>query len=521
MVSFINSRVTRMVFHKLLATILKSKLTKPIYGTLRKKGHISTGYLDDSLLLGKSADACKQNVIDTVSLFDRLGFVVHPDKSVFEPTQVISYLGCEISSLSMTVRVTHERKSKIIAHCEQILYKDKITIRELACLIGQLVASFPGVMHGQMYYRALESTKSFALKKFKGNWEAKIRLPHDSLHEIKWWIHNLPTAYNVLSHGAPSLTITSDASKSGWGAVCNGVRTGGLWTHYEKSQFHINCLELMASFHALKSFAKNQKNVHIQLRLDNTTAMHCINRMGSQKFQSLHTIAKQLWSWCIPKGIWVSGSYIQGCRNKEADEESRKLNIDGEWMLNPLLLKDALQALNFYPKIDLFASRINKQFQQYVSLQPDPDAFAVDAFTINWSRFDFVAFPPFALASRVLQKIQEDCATGIIVVPYWPNQVFYPVLLEMLIAQPVLLSARTNLLQLPSNPNKTHRLYKHLKMLICKVSGDNIKIKEFQKTQSMSSSHRGDMTRERCTQATSENGLNLQLGEINIPLLRL
>ncbi|GFR82946.1 Gag-Pol polyprotein-like Protein [Elysia marginata] len=39
-----------------------TKLTKPIYGTLHSKGHISTGYLDDSLLIGKSFDSCQQNI---------------------------------------------------------------------------------------------------------------------------------------------------------------------------------------------------------------------------------------------------------------------------------------------------------------------------------------------------------------------------------------------------------------------------------------------------------------------------
>ncbi|GFR88452.1 reverse transcriptase [Elysia marginata] len=67
-----------------------TKLTKPNYVTLHSKCHISTGYLDDSLLIGKSFDFCQQNRIDTVTLFDKLGFVVHRDKSVLEPTQIIS-----------------------------------------------------------------------------------------------------------------------------------------------------------------------------------------------------------------------------------------------------------------------------------------------------------------------------------------------------------------------------------------------------------------------------------------------
>ena len=247
----------------------------------------------------------------------------------------------------------------------------------------------------------------------------------------------------------------------------------------------------MASFYALKSFAKDLKNTHIQLRLDNTSALHCINKMGSQKSESLNSVAKQLWCWCIPRGISVSATYIQGCLNEEADSESRNINLDGEWMVHPSLLKEALQLLKFTPNIDLFVSRINKQLDKYVSFKPDPDAFAVDAFSLNWSSYNFVAFPPFAFVSRTLQKIQEDSATGVVVAPYWPNQAFYPVLLKMLTDNPVILTARINFLQLPSAPGPTG--YTNTWMFVCKVSGCNMQIKVFQMKLLTSSCHHGDL----------------------------
>ena len=55
-------------------------------------------------------------------------------------------------------------------------------------------------------------------------------------------------------------------------------------------------------------------------------------------------------------------------------------------MLNPSLLGKALDTLKFRPKIDLFASRLNRQFPTYCSFRPDPEAFSVDAFTIGLIR---------------------------------------------------------------------------------------------------------------------------------------
>ena len=82
--------------------------------------YISTGFLDDSLLVGKSIESCTQNIIDTVTLFDKLGFVVHPDKSILKPALVISYLGFQISSVSMIITLTEDREGKIIAYCLDI-----------------------------------------------------------------------------------------------------------------------------------------------------------------------------------------------------------------------------------------------------------------------------------------------------------------------------------------------------------------------------------------------------------------
>lgn len=59
-----------------------TKLLKPAYSTLRQMGHLSVSYIDDSYLQADTYEQCVQNVIDTVVLFNNLGFTVHPDKSI-------------------------------------------------------------------------------------------------------------------------------------------------------------------------------------------------------------------------------------------------------------------------------------------------------------------------------------------------------------------------------------------------------------------------------------------------------
>ena len=64
-----------------------TKILKPVYATLRRKGHISTAYIDDSCLQGRTKQQCAQNVSDTVRLLDNLGFTVHDKKSILIPTK--------------------------------------------------------------------------------------------------------------------------------------------------------------------------------------------------------------------------------------------------------------------------------------------------------------------------------------------------------------------------------------------------------------------------------------------------
>ena len=65
-------------------------------------------------------------------------------------------------------------------------------------------------------------------------------------------------------------------------------------------------------------------------------------------------------------------------------------------MLTTFSLQDALNELDFTPEIDLFLSRINTQFPKYLPFKPDPSAFAIDLFTLDWSSLMFYAFPPLS-----------------------------------------------------------------------------------------------------------------------------
>ena len=137
--------------------------------------------------------------------------------------------------------------------------------------------------------------------------------------------------------------------------------------------------------------------------------------------QKLNTITKVIWEWCISQNMWLTMARIPGQENIEAGRESHTFRRCTEWCLNKEFFKRLCNRLNVTPNIDLFASRINFQFTPYVAYQADPEAFPIKAFHMSWKPYLFYAFPPFSLITKVLQKIQEERASGLLLAPKWPK----------------------------------------------------------------------------------------------------
>ena len=65
---------------------------------LRKKGHVSVVYVDDSYLHCKTYEQCLQNTTNRINILQKLGFTINPIKSCLKPKQKITFLGFDIDS---------------------------------------------------------------------------------------------------------------------------------------------------------------------------------------------------------------------------------------------------------------------------------------------------------------------------------------------------------------------------------------------------------------------------------------
>ena len=116
-------------------------------------------------------------------LFDRLGFVVHPDKSVLIPTQEITILGFVINSRKMSVKLTPQKEKNLKTLVNQLFSMKNLSIRLLAKVIGTIVTVFPAVKYAPLYYRALENDKIRALEICKGDFDSHHPISDDAKYE--------------------------------------------------------------------------------------------------------------------------------------------------------------------------------------------------------------------------------------------------------------------------------------------------------------------------------------------------
>lgn len=156
--------------------------------------------MDDSFLQGDLYDACLSNVQDTVTLLRDLGFCPNLDTSVVQATHALKHLGFILNSLDMSVSITDCNFRKFLDTANKILQCTIIPFRLVARLVGIMVSFSPGVEYAQ-------------------------------------------TSKRKINHGKVTRELRTDASSNGWGALSEGVSTGGRWSPQE-AQLHINALEL-------------------------------------------------------------------------------------------------------------------------------------------------------------------------------------------------------------------------------------------------------------------------------------
>ncbi|KAL0186202.1 hypothetical protein M9458_017872, partial [Cirrhinus mrigala] len=373
---------------------------------LRLQGIRILNYIDDWLILAQSEMVAVRHRDVVLAHMKELGLRLNAKKSVLSPVQRTTYLGVVWDSTTMQAQLSPARIESILAAVMRVKEGRSLTVKQFQRLLGLMAAASNVIPFGLLYMRPLQwwlKTRGFSPR---GNPLRMIKVTRRCLRALDmwrkpWFLSQGPAL------GAPCrrVTLATDASLTGWGAVMSGHPARGLWSGHQLT-WHINCLEMLAVFQGLKHFLPDLRDRHVLVRTDNTAVVSYINHQGGLRSRPLYKLAHQILVWSQGKLLSLRAVFVPGYLNVGADILSRQGPRPGEWMLHPEVVKQIWRV--FGPaQVDLFATRDNAQCPLWYSLV-HPAPLGLDAMVRTWPRLRLYAFPPIALLPGVLERVRRD-----------------------------------------------------------------------------------------------------------------
>ncbi len=219
-------------------------------------------------------------------------------KSALSPSQRISFLGTVLDSAHMRAVIASEHALAIQKLAATFKSDTARPLKVFQRMLGLMAAASPVLQLGLLRMRPLQ------------RW-LKPRVPHNAWRHGRLHIRVNQACVTALTPWknprwmekgvAMGLVhtrkvVTTDASNTGWGALCEGKPTFGHWSETE-SGFHINCLEMLAVCRACQFFLPDLIGRHVLIRSDNMSVVSYINHQGGVSSKRLFILAERLLEW--------------------------------------------------------------------------------------------------------------------------------------------------------------------------------------------------------------------------------
>ena len=464
---------TCMPFGLTSAPRIFTKVLKSVLVFLRGRGLRISAWFDDMILMADSVSLLLEHLYFARLILRSLGFLINDKKSCLIPSQNILHLGYIWDSASLTLSVPDDKVRILKNLCLKALAAP-VSLRFLQRILGTIESFRIAFPLAALHYRDLQREVATSIGS-GSDWDLKISPSPSSRSDLNWWLNcPIPLLPRSLAPFIPEITVTTDSSNKGWGAFTSlDEEAFGFWSE-DESKRHINVLETMAVVYAFQCFFRNVSHKSILIKSDNSTTVSYINHLGGVRSQAVSEFIKDLYNFCLERNLTIKASFLKGRLNVRADALSRRTR-DHCYSLTPSLFSYFCDQFKLDLVIDLFASRHNNKLPDYFSNGPDPFAKGFDAFTLDWPDSVY-AFPPVMLVGKFLSYFKHfNLNEGLVIVPFWPAQTFFPVLLTLIIKVPIIFSA-TLLEETTMAPRPMSLL------MACPISCHQEKRKEFLRT---------------------------------------
>lgn len=409
-----------------------TRVVKAALLPMREQGIKMIAYLDDICIVAKTEEQAREQGTQVVTHLQKLGFIINQKKTCLVPKQKREFLGLVVDSKEMTLSIPSEKLKKIKREASQILKSETWPMRKLAATIGLMNSVCKAVKIGRLMTRFMYADVRKALLP-ENCWDnRRVKISEETKEELQWWIENLEQF-----NGKPLIAQTyskqlwTDASGTGWGAVCEERVAQGVWSQ-EEMELTSNQRESLAILKGLEVFTEQLRGQVVKIHSDNMTAVSNVGHQGGTHSVAILKLTKKIWEYALKNKIWLTIQHIRGVDNILADQASRGDLDRDEYHLSEQAMQKIREHLG-EPSIDLFASNTNNRCRQFMTR-------AEDAFSISWTNLELpLIHPPIKLIPRILRKLVEDqVPRAILVMPRWGSLPYFPVIEQMKIAQVVL-----------------------------------------------------------------------------------
>ena len=436
-----------------------SRVMAPVSAILHTMGIRMRRYLDDWLVQSASRESLLRDLQTVLDLCHELGIVVNPQKSHLVPSQVVQYLGVVISTQTFMASPSQEHISRLLSTAAKFRSSASPPASLWLSLLGMCSSLAHLVPGGRLRMQSLQLCLHHSWN--RQDLSAPVPSTAECLRDLQWWLHLPRLSRGVsLCQVSPDLDFWSDASDVGWGAHLDQQVASGLWASHQAA-LSINTRELLAIQLGLLRFQSSLRGRTVVVYCDNVTAVAYLRKEGGTRSPLLNAIAQEILRWSESLSIRLAPQFILVSNNVLADALSRPHQLPhSEWSLNMTVF---LSLCRLWPvQIDLFVTSANHRCSIYFSPYRDPQSAGTDAFLQSWDGLQAYAFPLFSIIPSVLAKLRESRGTELtLVAPHWAQRPWFPDLLQLSLAPPVVLPDRPDLLHLP----RSRLLYPVLRQL--------------------------------------------------------
>jgi hypothetical protein len=442
-----------MPFGWSLSPFWSHRLAKPIRQKLQEWGIPHAWFVDDVLILGSSQLETTQRAQQVIQLLTQLGVQINREKSMTEPAQVVEYLGhtwdlsnnkiCPLPHKiqSALKAANHQRKGTVctpkhIASLAGILLDQAKSNVALWGLPKQLMRQAGTAVAINKRHLLHPTTHSIWNKSLP-----KSLLPHlQPILQQSLQALNSPTPVQMRPQGGPPGTSPTDR--------CLGHGLGSMsleeWKRSRQLRATMGTRPAPDAHHPQGgsgiSIGSTPPHGSHPFRFNLDDSVRCIQHSDHleqrEQIASHEQVHHSPANLLGPEGVYVRATHIPGAKNTRADYLSRQPDAKN-YRLKPEVFQEMCTEHRYWPELDLFANRKNRQTQKFCSWRVDRTSMG-NAWDQNWSKTSNWLNPPWELISRALRKLRQDKATALCCLPVWKTAPWWYMLQQMMVTQPTI-----------------------------------------------------------------------------------